>query len=178
MDYREIDDLVAKFWAGESTLEEEQLLKEMLTSVEVVPEKYQDIAAYFQAMRAEEPEMELGIDFEEEMLSKIRIESLQVSNTKKSKGVFYLRYYAKVAAILVVGLLSFKLYNMVSVDDECINESDPLACMDTFENPEEAYELLKEQLLQVSLMMNKGQGQMSRISKFDEAQEILKDKNR
>lgn len=175
MDYKEIDDLIAKFWAGESTLEEEQLLKDMLYSVEVVPEKYQEIAGYFEAMRPESSGMELGSDFEEDLLSQIKSETKVVSVQKKSKGIFYLRYYSKVAAILLVGLLSFKLYNMVSDVDPCNKESDPLVCMDTFKNPEDAYELLKGQLLQVSVMMNKGQGQVSRISKFNEAQEILKD---
>lgn len=175
MDYRKIDDLVEKFWAGESTLAEEQLLKEMLASKVDVPEKYQEIASYFQMMNAEKESMQLDSDFDEDLLSKMQTEAS--SSKKKFKGVFYLRYYSKVAVILLAGLLSFKLY-LISVEDPCIKESDPLACMDTFDNPEEAYELLKEQLLQVSVIMNKGQGEMSRISKFDEAQEILKENNR
>lgn len=177
MDYREIDDLIEKFWAGESTLVEEQLLKEMLHSIGEVPEKYQEIAAYFQLMDTEKEVIHLDSDFDKDLLSKIEAIDASTPPKKKFKGVFYLRYYSKVAAILLAGLLSIKLYQ-ISIEDPCTKESDPLACMDTFKDPEEAYELLKEQLLQVSVMMNKGQNEMSRISKFNEAQEILQDNDR
>jgi hypothetical protein len=168
MDYREIDNLIAKFWAGETSLKEEEQLKDYFSTLEEVPLAYQDIAAYFGAMNSEMAALELDDDFEADILERIHLSEEKSKETKTSGRVFYLKYTGKIAAIVTISLASFQLYRSVNpgMIDPCKSEADPLACLDTFEDPEEAYQMMKEQLLQVSQLMNDGHGQVSRISKF------------
>lgn len=70
MDYKYIDQLLARYWDGETSLEEEQILRSFF-SQESVPERLQKYRALFAYEQAETKDDVLGDDFDERMLAMI-----------------------------------------------------------------------------------------------------------
>lgn len=68
MDYKYIDQLLSRYWEGETTLEEEQILRSFF-SQEAVPAELQKYRALFAYEQSEVKDDVLGDDFDERILA-------------------------------------------------------------------------------------------------------------
>ena len=131
MDYKDIEDLLDKYWACETSLEEEDRLK-VFFSKEDVPENllpYVPMFRYYQQIRSRKT----SSDFDENILD--RIKRNDVVNVKQR---YISRMYKVAAAVLLV--LSFVLIHerYISVKKEAISFA-----QDTFEDPKAALDEAK-----------------------------------
>ena len=143
------EQLLEKYWLAESSLEEEQELK-ALVAAEESNESNEELKALFDHFDSE-VKMELGADFDEEVLAAITAEP----ETKVINMATYFKRYISVAAAAVVVLVSSYLFmqNQNSYTQE-----------DTFDSPEAAYAELKKQLSAFAMYMDKGNAKISEMS--------------
>ncbi len=104
MDYKYINQLLERYWDGETSLEEEKILRTFF-SQDVVPadlRKYKELFAYGAFMEKEEV---LGEDFERKVMSKITMmeqpKAKVISMTARLKPLF--KAAAVVAIFLTLG---------------------------------------------------------------------------
>ena len=153
MNLQEIDQLLEKFFNGETSLEEEKQLRKFFSSGEVPP-KWQGMAEYFsflgeeRSLGIEKPGFDDGI---EESIGESRISRL--FDIRRP----WIYWAAGVAASLLILVAIFV-------------EFDPFSgkISDTYDNPEVAYVQAKKILMFVSTQLNKGTENLDQINKFDD----------
>lgn len=111
MDYKYIEQLVERYFNGETTLDEEQILRSFFRQTDV-PEAllpYQDLFRYEQAAS----EVKLGDDFDAKILATIGQPSVKARKISLSERLqpFY-RAAAVVAIVLTVGNAAQRSFNM------------------------------------------------------------------
>ncbi len=145
MDYREIDVLIEKYWQGETTLEEEKILKEFLNQPEL-PEKYQHLVMLFSYYgHAASIEMKTA-----------RIDALYPNTSIRWYERSWVKWSSVAATIVVlVGISYFLLFNHEKKIGQS-NPNDQIVIEDTFDNPDLAYQQAKEALLLLSQKLNAG----------------------
>ncbi|MEL6674098.1 MAG: hypothetical protein AAFR61_17975 [Bacteroidota bacterium] len=137
MNIREIQQ---KYWAGETSLEEEKALRAWAQSPPFTEEKtpFRTLFGYFDTQKA--------------------IHSEQVVQPYKRKKLQNWMWAASLAAALVIPLAIYV--------SQPAQEDPQLALYeDTFSNPEEAYQETKKALQLVSKKLNKGADHRSQLSK-------------
>ncbi len=159
-----IEALLQKYWEGETSLNEEAMLREFFTSG-IVPDHlkpYQVVFTYF----VEQSKPGLSENFEAKLARSLEQEE-KSSNLKvasKRSWMPMLRVAASVALLLGVFFLA---KNFSSQTDSST------AFKETYESPEEAYEKIEEALLFVSVQLNKGKKQAAdNIRRVKEATRI------
>lgn len=158
MDSR-IEELAEKFWNAESSLEEEQELKQLVQQAPEAEElnELKGLFAHFD----EAAQKTLDESFDDELLAIIQEEK------KEAKVVSfndYFRKYSAIAAAVLVTIFSSVFF---------YQQQNAPTSQDTFETPEEAYAELKKQLLIVSKYMNKGNSTVSELSTLGDATDEL-----
>ncbi|KYG71672.1 hypothetical protein EV198_2070 [Roseivirga ehrenbergii] len=161
MDSR-IEQLLEKYWASESSIQEEKELKELMTNADN-SEEMEELKAMFGYFQSEQ-ELSLGDDFDQEVLAMIEAEP----ETKVISISGYFKRYAGVAAAMLVLITSsyFFMQQQKTYEQE-----------DTFDSPELALQELKKQLVMVSNYMNSGSSNLDKLgsmSKMDAGMESLK----
>lgn len=158
-DIKRIEILLDKYWQGESTREEEALLKDYFTSDHVA-----DHLTYIQPLFVvwqQNKKRELGNNFDKDLRKKIGL---------KRKGPFFKAskplsaYLIKIAATLILLLaatyLFYPKFTSRHRDDQSLQ-------LGTFDDPKEAYEQVRKSLQLVSAKLNKGSGYVKELSRFD-----------
>ena len=158
MEAKNQSELVKKYWAGESTVEEEKQLLE--SNLDSLAEKDQ---AHFQQLK-DFSKMSLGADFGKEIMAKIAQESTPVRRLNPN-------LIWKVAAAILLCLSMYFLYQPL----EQTTEEAQLAALE--EDPEKAFEITKQALLLVSTKLNKAAKVDLPLDKFEEVQTKIKDRN-
>lgn len=154
MDYKYIEQLLERYFAGETTLQEEQILNAFFGQ-EQLPEQlkpYQPLFAWKDAAKADE---QLGDDFDERLLKIIDDDSKQQQSPNSSEHVKartismsqrlmpLFRAAAIVAIILTLGnAIRFSMGGQQQGYDE-INYAD---YKDTFDDPAVAYDRVEDAL--------------------------------
>jgi len=164
MDYHRIKDIIDRFWRGETNLEEENLLKDYFRYNDNSPEEFEDTAEYFRYIE-EESKIELGDDFDLEIMSKIK-----ALETKKPFKIWPILLAACVT--LLLGLVA---YNMMD-SSKPMNQAPILVeeeFEDTYDNPEEAYENVRAALMMMSSGLKEGASYTGELKKFSEAQKEI-----
>jgi len=161
MDYKddELKRLVTRFWDGESTLEEEKALKD-LVAYGNLPEAYDDLAAYFESMGALSDELTLDSSFDDALLEKIdQSEQTNVRSLVKPRFIW-------AAAAAVVMAFCFVLFkapnetpNMAASNQETYSKEELQA----------AFEQTQAALLLISSKMNNATTHADQLNKFHEA---------
>ena len=152
MDQKKVKILLEKFYNGDSTLEEEKLLKEYFSSEPVDPEFIADKDIFlFQIYEKDQ----VAPDISDEIW-----ENLQKDNIKINNKLVYT--YLRVAASIIIIIGSYFL-----IKNEWIDSKQNLQITDTYNNPELAYEQAKETLLYVSAMLNKGANHLEPVQKIN-----------
>lgn len=166
MDYKddELKRLVTRFWDGESTLEEEKALKD-LVAYGNLPEAYDDLAAYFESMGALSDELTLDSSFDDALLEKIdQSEQKMVHSLVKPRFI----WAAAAAVVLAFCFVLFKSHNetpsVAETNEETYSKEELKA----------AFEQTQAALLLISSKMNNATTHADQLNKFHEATVLVK----
>ncbi|MBL6445206.1 hypothetical protein JMN32_02730 [Fulvivirga sp. 29W222] len=170
MDLDRIEQLLAKYWDCETTLEEEKELRKFFNS-DSVPTRWQAIAPLFRYYEHEKKNGQLDGLFDEQVLAQIDTKRAE-STGDKGKVVRMFYDIAKVAAVVLI-LVTAGYF----VREEYLNKKDKMDpyIADTFEDPKEAFEETKKALMLISKNFNKGRKEVEKVGVFSEAQEKIKE---
>ncbi len=154
---------VDKFWAGETSLQEEQWLKSMLSNTEFTTEF---------------PELVSYLDYTQQMgaLEVPKEQAAQQIQVRNSSSI--LSWNSLVLLALFIGLL-LSIYFFT----EQANKEEPNTFMagqsvtDTYTDPEVAFAEVKKALFVLSGKMNKGVNQATKLSDFSKAEAQITTKN-
>jgi hypothetical protein len=173
MEYKddELRRLAERFWSGESTLEEEKTLKELVSYSEL-PEEYQDLAAYFESMNEMSDELGLDSSFDENILEKI-----DAQEQSKIKRLPRNRMFWAAAAVLLLafGLLFFQ--NQGEEQEVMANDATPQETY-TEEELQAAFDQTQAALLLISSKMNRAGSHADQLNKFHSATTRIKTKQK
>lgn len=149
MDYKNINQLLEKYWEGETSIQEEETLKQYFNNGNVAKEllPYQPLFQYFK----EEQDVLISDDFEKNFLEKIKNEP--EAKVKPLRWMKVIRSIAAVGIILLCSLLAYQNFNQKPVD--------PFAKYEV-QTEKEAIEATKAALLLLSGKMKKGRKKASK----------------
>ena len=166
MDFNKIERLLERYWEGETSLEEEQVLRDFFDHPEV-PGKWKSEQVLFQYF-TEQRKVDLDELFDEKVMAQVE-EAPDISRGKVRKLFYDLVRVAAVGLILVTATYF--------VREQYLEQKDDPYMVDTFENPKEAFEETKKALLMISKNFNKGRKEAKKVGAFNDAQEKVKSGN-
>jgi hypothetical protein len=142
MELDRIENLLEKYFEAETSIAEEQELKDYFTSSEVAPtlEQYKPIFGY--AVQAKK----------EQFIATIPL------NTIKRKRVVWLSVAASVAVLLGLGLFTFNHFNQPKSED-----------YGTYDDPEVAFRETQKVLAIISEHVNKGIGSLGYLNEYEKS---------
>jgi hypothetical protein len=161
MDSNKIEELLSKYWNCETSLEEEQQLREYFTGKEI-PEQLKETANVFQYFEANKKKTLSDVTFEGEVLKKIK-----TPKGKMASLVYNAMRIAAGIAVLVVAIW---------VGRTEIRKTDPAATIDTYDDPKIAFEETKKALMMISKSFGTAETQAKKLNMFNEAQEEIQKK--
>ncbi len=163
MDLKRIKVLLEKYYSGESTLDEENILREYFNSKDVDSELMADKDVFLYQMQENAKSDEIP-DISDQIWDNIKDSDSKKVHILKPKSYLFLR----IAASIVVVLGSYFL-----LKNDIFNKGQEIQFTDTYENPELAYQQAKETLMYVSAMLNNGTDHLEPIHKVNEGTEQL-----
>jgi len=147
MDYKKVNQLLEKYFEGETSLQEEAMLNDYFNENEVATDlqQYQPLFQYFK----EEKEIQLSDDFENRLAT--ALEKLETKPTeakiKKMPIISQLRRIAAAAVIIFGAFMAYQQINSPVQEDDIFAEYDAMT-------EQEAYERTKEALMLISNKLN------------------------
>jgi hypothetical protein len=153
MDYKEIQQLLERYWRCETSLEEESQLRDFFTHSEVPASllPYKDLFVYEQKQQTEH----LGDDFDARILAKVEapvVKAKRLTLVSRFKPLF--RAAAVVAAFLMLGNVAQRTIFQNDALDYNYNNY-----RDTYDDPNVAYKKVSSALIILSQEINKSQNQ-------------------
>ena len=161
MDYKEVEALLDKYWACETSLEEEERLKDFFSGGDV-PENllpYVPMFQYYHEMRSRKT----SDAFEKNILDRI-----EKNNIVGGKQRYVYRLSKIAAAVLLVLSFIFIHDRYMKVKEDAISFA-----KDTFEDPNDALDEARRVLLMVSSRMNQGTATLVKVNEFNKVEEIF-----
>jgi len=162
MDSKEINELLNRYWNCETSLEEEQQLREYFKS-ENIPSEWRETAALFQYFEENKKKSLRDVSFDNQILEKVR--PVAAGRVRK---MFY--NSMRIAAGLVVVMMSLWF-----IRNE-IRKSTPQEMVDTYDDPKLAFEETKKALMMISKSFGTAEQQAKKLNMFNEAQEEIQKK--
>lgn len=157
MDYNQLEALIKKYWDCETTLEEEERLREWFRTHEV-PERFKETAGLFSYFD-EQKQKAAGENFDKQLVTKLR--------APQGKRVNLWQTTVRIAAgIAVVAAAVFFM------QQEIRNKPD----MAAIEDPQRAFEETKRALMMISKGFNSAEEQAKKINILNEAEDKVKAK--
>jgi hypothetical protein len=160
MDSNRLQELLSRYWNGDSTLEEEQLLRDHFNKSEV-PEELKETAALFRYFEQSKKKSLTDISFDRTIVetihkpaSKGKIVSIAYNAMKFAAGV----------AVLMVAVWFVRTE---------VRKSDPQEVVDTYDDPKMAFEETKKALLMISKSFGSAEKQAKKINMFNDAKEEI-----
>jgi len=162
MNSKKAEVLIEKYWNGATSQSEEQELKKYFSSD--VGSSHHD-ARYFQHLSRKSGTRTLDGSFDDAVLRKIS----QERPASKTRSLS-LRFWFAAASVMILLSIGIIFKNVI------IEEKTPvqLAEMDTYDDPQKAFEETKKALLFISSKLNESGNYATQISRFEESQEIVK----
>lgn len=159
MDFNRIEELLEKYWNGETTLEEEKILRTFFNGGDV-PEKWKETASMFQYFEASKGRSLNDVAFDGEILKMVQ--------PKKEGRVARMVYNSMriAAGLAVVITATWFIHNEVKT-------TIPQEVADTYDDPKMAFEETKKALLMISKSFGKAEEQARKINMFNQAQEEI-----
>ena len=163
MDFKQIEQLLEKYWNAETSLEEEQELHQFFKS-ESVPENWKETAALFRYFETEKSRS-LNESFDADVTK-------QIKQRQGGKIVSITNWFqvARVAAGIAV------IVAAVYMIGHEVRKSSPNEVTDTESDPKLAFEQTKKALLMISKNFHKAQNEASKINLLNEAEEKIQQK--
>ncbi|MBU8892922.1 MAG: hypothetical protein KOO66_09085 [Bacteroidales bacterium] len=163
MDLKKIKALLEKYYSGDTTLDEEKILREYFSSDIIDKELIADKDIFLYQIH-ENDKADSVPDISNKIWSTLN--GIEIDNTKKFYDLRYL--FLRIAAGVVILTGSFFL-----LKNQVFKKDQNFQFTDTYENPELAYQQAKETLLYVSAMLNNGVDHMEPIQKISEGTQKL-----
>ena len=165
MDSNKIEALLARYWECETSLEEENQLREYFNQVDI-PAQFKEAAvlfAYFSEQRNKQ--------VKDPTFEKTVVEVIEATTPKKSKVVRMLYNVSKIAAgLLVVVVATYYIRSE-------IRKTTPQEMVDTYSDPKLAFEETKKALLMISKSFGRAEEEAKKINLLNEAKEEIQKDN-
>jgi hypothetical protein len=163
MDSNRIDELLNKYWNCETSLEEEQELRQYFRGSQV-PEQWKETASLFRYFEESKKKSLDDQPFDPRLLEKITVQ-------QKGKGARLLYNSMRIAAGIAVLMIAVWFVRKE------VRNSTPQEIVDTYDDPKLAFEETKKALMMISKSFGQAEEQAKKINLFNEAkEEIQKDK--
>jgi len=165
MDSRRIEELLNKYWNCETSLEEEQQLRQYFQG-DNIPELWKEAGALFRYFEFQKKKsLSDDVAFESNVLTRI-------NKSKHSASRTFLYSTMRIAAgVTVLVIAGWFVRNEV-------RKTTPQAMVDTYDDPKLAFEETKKALLMISKSFGKAEEQTKKINLFNEAQEEIRRKEK
>jgi len=154
MEYQEIEEILNRYLEGESTLEEETLLREYFSQAGL-PAEHHEMKELFLYLAEANLEAAPPFDVSAELNSVIENE------WKKEIRIRFRRVMAWTSSAAAVLVLSFGIFQYMNKPESVIK--------DTYKDPKLAYAETKRALLLVSRTMNRSTTSLKYLSKVDQS---------
>jgi len=154
MEYHEIEEILNRYLEGETTLEEESLLKEYFSQTGLPADQHdlQEMFRYFNEARQESaPPFDVSAN----------LNSLIDNEWKKETRTRFRQVLAWAVSAAAVLVLSFGIYQYLNKPETVVK--------DTYKDPKMAYLETKRALLLISRTMNHNTANLRYLSKVDES---------
>ena len=148
-----IEILLEKYFEAETSIAEEQELKDYFNSSDVAPllEQYKPLFDY--ALQAKQVQFSFApFGFQSQVQATIPL------NTIKHKSAVWFSVAASVVVLLGIGLFTFNHYNQQKSKD-----------YGTYSDPEIAFRETQKALAMISKCVNKGIGSMNYLNEFEQS---------
>ena len=147
MDYKYIEQLMERYFQGETSLQEEQILKAFFAQPEQeVPGQLRQYIPLFAALQREET---LGDDFDQRMLAMVEVpKTVKARTISMSQRLQPLLRAAAVVAILFT--IGTAIDRSVQSGQQPSDEINYAAYKDTYEDPSMAYDKVEDALRLIS----------------------------
>jgi hypothetical protein len=163
MDSKQIEQLLEKYWNCETSLEEEQQLREHFRGE--VPDSMNEVADLFRYFDVQQKQQVEHSDFDAVVKSQIK------QHRPEGKVIKLFYNYGRIAAGIAVVVAATYFVRQE------VRKAYPSEIVDTYSDPRLALEETKKALLMISKSFNKAQKEASRIKVFNEAEEKLQGKS-
>jgi len=161
MEKNQIHQLLAKYFEGKSTLEEERILLGIFSDLQDSDPEWRPVKKQFELFRAGREYSYSTDDLEANIIKGIEEYELRMSPPVKKRSISQYMVAASIAiAVVLSGIVLFR-----ATDKEI---------KDTFNDPQLAYAETQKALLFVSQKMNQGMKPLTNISKINSGSEQLK----
>ncbi|SFW23040.1 hypothetical protein [Chitinophaga sancti] len=195
MEYNEIRELLSRYWEGETSLEEEELLRSFFAgNRQELPADLREAAALFGYFVMEGEREMAGLEEMEDLEKRVlergvvgegaleEISSQEGKEKTKRNTVLVsmprpYQHWMKYAAVLLLGVGLAYSGRQFKIKQEQMNDrgmAEALNKVDTYDDPKEAYVATKKALELLAKNLNKGTAQAKKIAYFNEATEIIK----
>jgi len=154
MEYQKIEEILNKYLEGESTLEEEMILKEYFSQADL-PAEHREMKELFQYFAQANQEAAPHFDVSAELNSLVENEWKKETRNRFRQVI---TWASSAAAVLV---LSFAIFQYMNKPEVIIK--------DTYKDPKLAYAETKRALLLVSRTMNRSTTSLKYLSKVDQS---------
>jgi len=158
MELNEIDQLLNKYFEGQTSLEEEAMIKAFFKSKDILPEKYIKLKALFCFYEASKNET-----------SELEFENL-IPNQKKKRNPLRIVYYAVAASIAILFGIWFMQDSKIEKPVYAYINGQPV------ENQEVAFKEAQKALMMISKNLNEGTKNVKHLSELDKAMTSLSGK--
>jgi hypothetical protein len=159
MDSKRIDELLNKYWECETTLEEEQKLQEYFNGDHVADE-HRSTAPLFRFYRENKKKSIADAAFEQEVFR-------HVKSKDKGKVIALFRNSMRIAAGIAVLMIA-----VYFIKTE-VRKSTPQEIVDTYDDPQLAFEETKKALMMISKGFGHAEEGAKKINLFNEAKEEI-----
>jgi hypothetical protein len=163
MDSKKIEALLQKYWNCETTLEEEQQLRQYFQH-EAIPEPWKETAALFRYFEENKKKSLNDVAFDSRVMN-------TVQTSKRGKMVKFFYNTMRIAAGVTV------LFTATWFIRNEVRKTTPQEMVDTYDDPKLAFEETKKALLMISKGFGTAETQTKKINMFNEAQEEIKKKD-
>lgn len=163
MDSNRINELLDRYWNCETTLEEEQQLREYFRENDI-REEWKETAVLFRYFEENKKKSLNDVSFDGGVMEKVRVPRGQ------GKMVRLLYNSMRIAAGLAVVIVATWFVRTE------VRKSTPQEIVDTYDDPKLAFEETKKALMMISKSFGTAEEQAKKINMFNEAQEEIQKK--
>lgn len=164
MDLKKMKALLEKYYSGDTSIEEEKILKNYFERDDINKEFIADKDIFLYNIQ-EKSHLNDIPDISDQIWSNIEKHEEVIQN-KKRKSINYTMLRVAASIIIIVGIFFL-------LKDQIHNDTNNIKFADTFDTPEQAYQETKKTLLLVSELLNKGTSHLEPIQKMEEGTKKL-----
>ncbi len=155
MDYNNIKQILEKYWEGETSLQEENLLQEYFNSDDVV-EELKDVQPMFQYFKVEQTTRIENPKFDEQLLAQLEERVIKPMRPVYNRRNRIIRLVASAAAIIFITFSGLFIYQEMDKGGQVASTEKTLQLEDLTDEERQAYEQTKKALAYMSAKLNRG----------------------